>query len=188
MEFLSNSARRRRRLLLLQVGMLLSCSAGAFGGQMDEYDVKAAFLLNFAKFVEWPAAADSPELVICIVGDDPFGTTLDRLTRGKTANQRAIQVRRVKDPVEARGCHIAFVRSEERDKASKLLDDVGTAPVLTIGEARDFAEKGGVICLPVEDGRVNVVINTAAAEHAQLKISAKLLTLAELFPGPRPRN
>jgi YfiR/HmsC-like len=178
----------RRGLVLLRVGLLLSLPTVALGGQVDEYDVKAAFLLNFAKFVQWPPGTSSHNLVICIVGDDPFGNTIDRLVRGKSAAQRPLEVRRLKEPRDAQSCHIAFVRAAEHEKASKLLAGVSELPVLTVGDAEDFADRGGVVSLPVEDGRVGLVINVGAAERAQLKISATLLSIAQIHPDPRARD
>lgn len=166
---------------LLVVGLL--CASGSAGSenQFDEYDVKAAFLLNFTKFVQWPAGKSTQVIVLCIVGDDPFGSTLDQLSMTATARPR-LELRRLDDPLEARSCHIAFVRTAERAKVTKLLESIGTAPVLTVGEDADFAERGGVICLPVENDRVKILVNTVAADRADLKLSAKLLSLARLVP------
>jgi len=186
MELLTDAAGRGRALLL--AGLALSIPVQSLGAQLDEYDVKAAFLLSFAKFVEWPPEVPSDSLVICIVGDDPFGTAMDRLTQDKGASRRALEVRRLKEPSDAVSCHIAYVRSAEREKAVKLVTHLRAAPVLTIGDSFDFPEKGGVIGLPVENGKVNVVINTTAADEAHLKISAKLLSVARLLPKERPRE
>jgi hypothetical protein len=187
MELLARVRRRCRSLRWLQLVLFIAAPV-ASAGQFDEYDVKAAFLLNFTKFVEWPAGVDDGKLVICIIGDDPFGPTLDRLVKGAKTTSHAIELRRIGNPAEATGCHVAFVRSVEREKATKLLNSVGTAPVLTVGEEYEFAEEGGVVCLWVENGRVKVMINTGAADRAQLKISAKLLSLAQLLPGGHGRD
>ncbi len=186
MELLNRLARYHRALVL--AGLAVFCPAASLEAQIDEYNVKAAFVVNFAKFVEWPPQVASDPLVICIVGDDPFGTAMDRLARDRGASRRSLEVRRLQEPSDAESCHIAYVRSAEREKAAKLLDRLRSAPVLTIGDAVDFPEKGGVIGLPLENGKVNLVINTTAADEAQLKISAKLLSVARVLSRDQPRE
>jgi hypothetical protein len=149
----------------------------------DEYEVKAAFLYNFTKFVEWPAAAaPSTTFVICILGDDPFESVIDRLTVGKTVNGRALQVRRLKEPDDARQqCQIVFVGASDKSRATKLIETTRGTPVLTVGESRDFVRMGGLFFLSTETGRVSVVISGTATQAAGLKVSAKLMTLATIF-------
>jgi hypothetical protein len=167
---------------LLAGALALACvlvPSAASGQARDEYEIKAAFLFNFTKFVEWPPD-DETVRTICIYGDDPFGSTIDRLTRGKTVHGRSIEVRRLRQASEATGCHVAFVRSEEREKAAAMLDAVRGRPVLTVSEQGQFGDMGGVVYLETSDHRVEVVISAIAAEAAGLKISAKLMTLATI--------
>jgi hypothetical protein len=171
-----------RRILticsLLAVALLIAAPGG--GQTAEEYEVKAAFIYNFTKFVEWPLS-DSPSFAICILGDDPFQSSIDRLTSGKTVGSRPVQVRRLKEGAEARHCQIVFVGASERAKASRLVEAVRGTSVLTVGESVDFLRMGGMFYLSMADNHVNVVINTAATEAARLKVSAKLMILAKVF-------
>ena len=103
--------------------LLLLIPLTASAQELDEYAVKAAFLYNFTKFVEWPSSGGQVPFLIfklCILGDDPFGPALDQAVRGKTgASGRPMEVRRIKDPAEARQCQIVFVKKQEEDKAAK---------------------------------------------------------------------
>jgi hypothetical protein len=153
------------------------------GQRRDEYDVKAAFLINLAKFVDWPVPDRSSQvLAICIFGDDPFGRAIDLLTRDQIIQGRTVEIRRLRSASEAVGCQMAFVRSKEREKASALLQAVRGLPVLTVGEELEFAQLGGAIYLPTANNRVDIVINPSAVEDAGLRLSAKLMSLATILP------
>lgn len=179
MEVLTTKGSAILRLTLLVVLMLVA--AVSVGQTAEEYEVKAAFLYNFTKFVEWPQAADSPSFWICILGDDPFESAIDKLTAGKTASGRPIQVRRLKDAIEGKQCRIVFVGASERGKASRLVDATRGTAVLTVGESNEFLRAGGMIFLSMERDRVSVVINPVATQAAGLKVSAKLMTLAKVY-------
>jgi hypothetical protein len=148
----------------------------------QEYQIKAAFLYNFAKFVEWPAVAfrdaQSP-LLVCVLGKDPFGEALDSL-RDKTVEGRKIQVRRIARIEDAEGCHILFVSSSEREDLSRILKAVWGKSILTVGDMKGFTQAGGIINLTMTEGKISFEINTAAAERASLKISSKLLKLGRV--------
>jgi hypothetical protein len=147
----------------------------------DEYAVKAAFIYNFTKFIEWPGAAGTSPFSICILGDDPFEAAIERQTKGKTANGRPFQVRRLRDAAEAKQCQIVFVRETEMSKVAKLIDATKGTPVLTVGESGDFARLGGMIFLSRENNHVSVVVHKAATDNAGFKISANLMTLAKIY-------
>lgn len=146
-----------------------------------EYEIKAAFLYNFAAFVEWPrpafAEASSP-IVVCVVGKDPFGAVLDRTLQGKTAQGRALQVRRVADAKEARGSHIVFLPSSEWEHLAALATAVGGASAVIVGESEGLARKGAIFNFALEEGRVKLEVNVGAAEKAGLRIGSKLLKIA----------
>jgi hypothetical protein len=155
---------------------------------LSEYQVKAAFLYNFAKFVEWPPNLfNDPRdpFVLCVAGDDPFGNLLDGIVLGKTANGHPLAVRRLRREQEARSCQILFVSSSERNRLRPVLKSLRGASVLTVGETDGFAQEGGMINLTLEDNRVHFEINVAAAERAGLKISSKLLSLARVVRQER---
>ena len=148
-----------------------------------EYEVKAAFLYNFARFVEWPEApaGDGP-FVITVLGRDPFGAALDDTLRGKTIGQRRIEIRRASRSEDLAGSRIGFISDSERDRLPAILKSLEASPVLTVGEMDEFAERGGVIRFRVEQDRVRLDINVAAAERARLRISSQLLKLARIVP------
>lgn len=148
-----------------------------------EYQVKAAFLYNFAKFVAWPPEAfPDPDsiLVIGVLGRDPFGAILDRAVQGKTVNGRTLVVRRFPSLADLAPCHILFVSASERGRLKETLEAVRGGSVLTVGEVDDFTRRGGIVNLGVVEGRVHFEINIDAAARAGLTVSSKLLSLSTI--------
>ncbi|HEX3353151.1 MAG: YfiR family protein [Terriglobales bacterium] len=149
-----------------------------------EYQVKAAFLFNFAKFVEWPVDAfpgtDAP-LQICLLGQDPFGHEFEEVIGDKSVNSHRIEVIHPSAVPQARGCQMVFVAASETGKVLEILRGLRGASVLTVGDTAGFAAKGGIINFVLDNGRVRFEINVKAAERAHLKISARLLTVAKLI-------
>lgn len=145
-----------------------------------EYEVKAAYLFNFGKFVEWPRKNYAPgdPLVICVLGSDPFGPILDKTTSGETINGRKIIDKRVSRPQEALGCSILFISSSEGEHLNKILTTVHDAPVLTVSDMPDFVEHGGMIQFIVRDGRVRFAVNLGPTEQDGLALSSELLKVA----------
>jgi hypothetical protein len=166
----------------------LSLTGRAPGQEMDEYQVKAAFLYNFAKFVEWPPesfkSAKDPVLV-CVFGHNPFGNGLEEVIRGKTIEGRTFAFRQVSNAEQASACQILFVSSSDGRRFRTLAGSLKSAGILTVGESDGFALNGGVINFKLEDGRVRFQINVGAAEHARLHISSKLLGLAQIVKGDK---
>ena len=172
-------ARKLILLLLLAAALQLSAQAPAF----DEYQVKAAFLYNFAKFVEWPPGTvtkSNDAIAICIIGQNPFGSTLEDMVQGKRIGDRSFVVRRLPDTLQAKGCEILFIGAGEWKRARALLDVLRGAPILTVGETDDFTSFGGVIAFQLEGPRVRIQIDLEAADRAKLRISSKLLNLAAI--------
>jgi hypothetical protein len=152
---------------------------------VSEYDVKAAFLYNFAKFIDWPSQTFSgagSAFTICLVGD-PFKGALQRLVQGEVLDGRALVVRRITE--DARVCQIAYVDSSDAVTSVKVLNSIVNAPVLTVGEKDNFIDEGGVIRFVNSAGKIHFQINPEAAERAGLKISSRLLRLADIV---RPRR
>ena len=151
----------------------------------SEYDVKAAYLFKFTKFVEWPAAAfagpDAP-FVIGIVGHDPFNGGLDRLIEGNTTGDRRLEVRHLNanDSAGLRECQMIFVSTSEQRRLANILSTVQGRPVLVVGESEGFASAGGMLGFALRESRMGIEINSAAARQARLKISSQLLNLAKL--------
>lgn len=149
-----------------------------------EYQVKSAFLYNFARFVEWPPAPggrSAGPIVICVVGADPFEGALDSIVKGKTANGRSMEVRHVKRAEDARSCQIAFVGASEKSHIPAFLAALKDTDVVTVGETEDFARGGGMINFVLEGDRVHLEVNIDAADRAKVKISSKLLSLAKII-------
>lgn len=158
------------------------CPAWTAEPATDEYRVKGAFLLNFARFVDWPPQAfkgPAEPISICVLGTNPFGAALDQAARSVTAGTRGVVVRQIAEAQLASQCHLVFVSVAERRRSRQLLEAVRGGNVLTVGEFDGFVPGGGVIGLSVEDGKIRMEISTAAADRAGLHISAKLLSLAQ---------
>jgi hypothetical protein len=154
----------------------------AIGQKLDEYQVRAAFICNFANFVEWPPAAfqrpDDP-FTICVMGRNPFGRTLTSLVDGKLLDRRAFVVRPVADVRQVSGCHILFISSSERLRFRSILENLKTSSVLSVGDTNDFIAAGGIVGLPLESGKVRIEISAQAAKERNLRISSHLLSLAQ---------
>jgi hypothetical protein len=176
----------RRILRLLGVVMLLLSATRAQSPSASEYQVKAAFLYNFAKFVEWPASSFSgaaAPLRICVYGQDPFGPALRDIANDKSINGRKLEVDQAVDLPHARICHILFIASSEKTAVKQILEGVRGAGVLTVADSKGFVGQGGMINFVLEDDRVKFEVSPAAAERAGLKISSKLLSVAKLVVG-----
>ncbi len=191
---------RRLAILLAVFSMTLNwtASAGAQAGDASdssEYLVKAGFIYNFAKFVEWPSTAfaepDSP-IVIGVLGTDPFGEIINHVVEGKKIGARGFVVRRfkwskeLKDSKDFTNCRILFVSSSEKMHFEEVVEAVKGLPILTVGEAPGFAERGGMIRLMLEDNRVRFEVNVEAAHEGNLNISSRLLTLARIIAPTGP--
>ena len=162
----------------------LAFSAAAHAQHAKEYEVKAAFLYNFAKFVQWPSnppSGDSNSILLCVAGDDPFGKALERTVLGKTANGQPFVIQRFGRVENARGCRILFTDSNDERYIRSLIAAAGEEGVLTVGDAEKFCELGGIIGFVWEENKVRFQINVEAAQRARLKISSKLLSLAKVF-------
>jgi hypothetical protein len=163
--------------------LLLAGCAWAQPRSAGEYQVKAAFLYNFAKFVDWPPDAfpqPSAPLHLCVFGEDPFGGELERIVHEKIVAGHPLRVLQPKRIAQARGCHILFVSSWDPKEVHSLLEALKGSSTLTVGETREFTRLGGMITFLLASGRVRFEINPDAAHEARLKISAKLLSLARI--------
>jgi len=167
--------------LILWIGAVRLASGQVQAQSVDEYQVKAAFLYNFAKFVEWPPhKGPDDSFVICVLGRSPFGPLLEQAVRGKQIEGRALIVREISEVRDASGCQILYVPASENKRIPAILDKLKTDAVLTVGETQTFAADGGVINLKVEGGKVHLEVNMCAAERVKLHISSKLLSLATI--------
>jgi hypothetical protein len=146
-----------------------------------EYSVKAAFLYNFTKFVEWPASAfeQRGSVRLCVLGENPFGKSLQSVIEGEQVQGRPITLMRIDSLDDPRLCHILFLSQSETERFPAVLAVVQGAPVLTVGEAPGILEKGVGVNFVLEEGKVRFEINQTAVEGNGLKMSSKLLRLAK---------
>lgn len=160
--------------------LLGSASAFSQARKPTEYEVKAAYLYNFGKFIKWPPSATSsdPNFPICIFGTDPFGASLDTIASGESLDGKRLSVRRINSASEVHGCRILFISRGERDRASGILSAVKQLPILTVSDMPDFVDDGGVIGFVMQGDRVRFQVNLPAAERAGLSLSSELLKVA----------
>ncbi len=165
-------------LLLFCLFFSLTCFAQT---QPTEYQIKAALLFNFAKFVEWPAEAfpqtNSP-IVIGVLGKNVFGTDLKTTIRNKTVNNRHFQFEEYTSVTQATNCQILFISPSEKDNLDGILAGLHNPGVLTVSQTDEFIKAGGMINFIIQNDTVRFQISDDAAKKAGLKISSKLLTLA----------
>lgn len=174
-------------LSIALASMFLGTAHGA-GGEpaLTEYQVKALFLLNFAKYVDWPqeafAQTNSP-IVIGLYGEDKFGGALKATVEGKTVLGRPIVVRPIAKSDDAGKHHILFISNSDKKDQVEILAKVKTLPLLTVGEREQFLELGGIINFLMKDGKVRLEVDLEAARQANLRISSRLLNVADVVKG-----
>ncbi len=171
------------RIVLLGLMSVAVGAPAARAQALSEYKVKAAFLYNFAKFVEWPQdafrAPDDP-FTICVLGENPFGNALAEAVKGNTLNGRGFIERHITNTQEAKACQILFISSSEHDQLRAIMKELTGASILTVADTRGSAQQGSIVDFMLQDNKVRFEFNTDAAERAQLKISSKLLSLAKI--------
>jgi hypothetical protein len=149
----------------------------------SEYQVKAVFLLNFLKYVEWPAAAHSTTnspFKIVQAGEDRFAPDFGAFVKSKAIDGRAVTLKRSGAADDWQRCHILFVSGSEKRNVRNILSAVKGRPVLTVGESDNFIAEGGMINFVMKDNKVRLHINLVAVEKAGLKISSRLLGVADV--------
>lgn len=169
----------RFRLALVLSAALLSNTLAAAVPVASEYDVKAAFLFQFARFVEWPVdsfSSPNAPLTICVMGSNPFGSALQEISRGESVQTHALAVKIYERLEDLDACHIVFVSTPA---TATVLGYLAGKKILTVGDGVDFTTRGGAIGFVTVNGKVRLHINRASAESSQLRISAKLLRVAE---------
>ena len=147
----------------------------------NEYLLKAAFLYNFAKLTQWPESSFSgprAPLELCVLGDNPFGAALGALA-GRSVAGRPIATRRISYTEEAAGCHVVFVTGPWLPELATALESAADRPVLTVGDARDFAAKGGTISMKTVNDKVRFEVNLGVARRKGLRLDVRLLQLAD---------
>ena len=182
----------RRVIPLLVALAVFPALRAADNSSLTEYQIKAAFLYNFGKFVEWPTNAfqnEASPLILGILGDDPFGPDLERTIAGKKVNDRAIVMKRFKDGTPSEFCHILLISRSERRRLPQIISGLKGLPTLTVGDEIDgFCQQGGIINLTLEGKKVRFQMNGLSAQRMGLKISSKLQRLAtDQDPGTKTK-
>ena len=157
---------------------------GAWAQSSQEHDLKAVFLLNFVRYVDWPASAfassNSP-VIIAVLGNDPFRGSLDKVVENEKAGERKIVVKHVERIEEAKPCHLLYVSSNQKNRMREVTSTVAGSPVLTASDMEGFVDLGGMICLNTTPAqKVKIIIQLDNVKAAGLSVSSKLLGLAEV--------
>lgn len=152
-----------------------------------EYQVKAVFLFNFTRFIDWPSTAFSSAnapFVIGIMGTDPFGDYIEEIVKGENIQGHPIIIQRYPTAKNILNCHILFINTHESIQIKETLSSVGRKSILTVSDANNFAKLGGVVRFYKEDNKIKLEINITSSKAAQLEISSKLLSVARIFDSP----
>jgi len=156
-------------------------SSRAVANELSEYQVKAAFLMNFANFTEWPVHSFPDGLapvVVGVLGDDPFGHDLDRMVKGKSLSGHPMTVKRVDWRADLNAFHILFISASEQQRLPDILHKLESSSALTVSDIDGFCVAGGMIAFVVQNDHVRFEINAEIAQRRGLKVSSKLLSLA----------
>lgn len=161
---------------------LLFVGSSAFGQQKpSEYQVEAAYLYNFGRFVEWPSKVTTTRtdsFTICVLGEDPFGRALDVTLAGEMIGNQKVAARRISSPGDSVDCRILFISSSEANRLNKIIDALDNSAVLTVSDIPQFSRHRGMIQLVLEENRIRFEVNLTATQHAGLTLSSELLKLA----------
>ncbi len=173
-------ARLALALAILFAGRQLTCAEGNIS---TEYKFKAVFLFHFAQFVDWPASAftnSEAPLVIGVLGDDPFGDSLDQTVRGENVNGHPLMVERYHELGDIKECQVLFISKSEESRLGRVFAELKGRTILTVSDINHFPEDGGIIGFATVQDKIHFRINTDAARDADLTFSSKLLRLADI--------
>jgi hypothetical protein len=177
----------RRTFPVLMLSFLALIGAGVVRAEdSKEYQLKAAFLYNFAQFVKWPSgsfpSSDAP-FCIGVLGDDPFGSALEETVQGEAIDSHKLKVMHGQSFEDLKDCQLIFICKSEEDHLSEILVKLDSKPILTVSDINSFALNGGTIDFYLQGGRVRFEINPASAQRRGLKISSQLLSLGKIVSG-----
>ena len=157
--------------------------------KLGEYEVKAVFIYNLAKFIEWPDKSldNSSTLTVYILGDDPFGKDLDAI-RDKLIKGRRFVVKQIDSPDDLKNANILFISSSEKERLRDILKSISGLPILTVGDTKSFAQRGVMVNFYLENSQIRFEINLEAANLAGLKISSNLLRMGTIISPPKGKE
>jgi hypothetical protein len=155
-----------------------------------DYDVKAVYLYNFGRFVEWPGKVEATQggsFTVCVLGQDPFGPSLDTTLAGETIDGKTLVAKRISSAQESGDCQILFLRLTEASRLKKIIADLDKKAVLTVSDMPQFVKSGGMIQFVLEGTKVRFEVNLTATHHAGLTLSSELLKVATVVrTNPQP--
>jgi YfiR/HmsC-like len=171
--------------LIAALGWTLILSSFLLGqtSQPTDYQIKAVYLINFARFIEWPdkGAPEDEFFTVCVLGHDPFGKTLDMTLAGEKIAGRSVVAKRISTPQDSVNCRILFVSSIETGWVNRMAETASKQGVLTVSDMPHFASRGGMIEFVTDDKRVRFEVNLTAAQRAGLTLSSELLKVATVI-------
>lgn len=163
-------------------GNLAMARAQSLSPQAYENQVKATFVYNFSRFIDWPAGtftSGKSSLTVCALGDNPFGGALDSI-KGKNVQGRKVKIERLTNFSKLEACQILLISSSEREHLKQILDSARHLRILTISEMSQFTQAGGIVALAMRKDRIHFSVNLAAANETGVKISSTVLRLATI--------
>ncbi|HVR24047.1 MAG TPA: YfiR family protein [Candidatus Polarisedimenticolia bacterium] len=174
---------RRACLKAIAIAWALLTIPGLYaqGSKPTDFQVEAAYLYNFGRFVEWPtkiAPTRGDAFTVCVLGKDPFGPALDVTLAGETIDGKRVVAKRISGPQESGNCQILFLSLAEDGRLNKIIETVDKQAILTVSDMPQFAERGGMIQFVLEGSRVRFEVNLTATQRAGLKLSSELLKVA----------
>ncbi len=180
---LRRGARSCDRYLAVAMAWLLLGMASSWAQTLKatDYQVKAAYLYNFGRFVEWPAqsaAAGDDSFTVCVLGQDPFGPALDAALSGETIGGKNVVARRISNAQESVNCRILFLTSAEEGRLNQIIRSLDKEAILTVSDMPQFSQHGGMIQFVLEGNKVRFEVNLAATQRAGLTLSSELLKVA----------
>ena len=157
----------------------------------SEYQVKAKYLYNLARFVDWPEhtfADSNSSYIIGILGEDPFGIDLEKTVEGKKVKGRNFSVKRFKNCTHLEFCHILFINLGNPRKLHEAIKKIDDKNILTVGDTENFAHNGGIINFIIKEKKIRFQVNLQAAETSDIQISSKILRQADIIGNQSPES
>ena len=176
-------------ILILITAAVVTLSALGEERKLGEYEVKAVFIYNLAKFIEWPDKSldNSSTLTLYILGDDPFESDLDAI-RDKLIKGRRVVVKQIDSTDALKNAGILFISSSEKERLRDILKSISGLPILTVGDTKSFAQRGVMVNFYLENSKIRFEINLEAAKLAGLKISSNLLRMGTIISPPKGKE
>jgi len=175
------AAHKMLAALAIAWGLLAVPITRAQSAKPTDYQVKAAYLYNFGRFVEWPAkvsASQTRSFSICVLGEDPFGPALDATFAGEKIGNQKVVARRISDPHDSVDCQILFISASETNRLNKIIESLDKTAILTVSDIPKFSQRSGMIQLVLDGGRIRFEVNLTATQRAGLTLSSELLKVA----------